>query len=141
MMNRKNSYNTKQKDVIKNFLVENKNNYVTVNDILAYLLKQNIHVGIATIYRTLDNFVLQGIVRRYVTGESSAASYQFVDKDNQNDYCFHLKCTCCNKIFDVECCALMEMSEHIKAKHNFSIDNSMTFYYGLCSGCSAKTLS
>ena len=56
-------YSTKARALILEFLKEN-TAHVTASDIIEYFKKQNIKIGMATVYRTLDKFVSDGIVRK-----------------------------------------------------------------------------
>ena len=63
-MKRESGYNTKQKEKLLEYLIENKDKHVNVQTISAYMASEGISLGTATIYRRLDKLVEQGIVRK-----------------------------------------------------------------------------
>ena len=96
-------------------------------------------VGTATVYRTLEQLVEEGIVRKYVLDGKSSACYQFLS--GEPHACtehFHLKCTQCGQLFHVSCDYLNQLGEHLLEHHGFVIDHTKTVLYGLCAACSKK---
>ena len=96
-------------------------------------------VGTATVYRTLEQLVEEGIVRKYVLDGKSSACYQFLS--GEPHACtehFHLKCTQCGQLFHVSCDYLNQLGEHLLEHHGFVIDHTKTVLYGLCAACAKK---
>ena len=92
-MKRTSNYNTKQKERISELFQQQGDRHVTAGEISLYLQEQGTPVGMATIYRYLDQLVSEGIIRRYVLDGKSGACYQYVG--DHPDACrehFHLKC-------------------------------------------------
>ena len=113
--------------------------HVTAGEISLYLQEQGTPVGMATIYRYLDQLVSEGIIRRYVLDGKSGACYQYVG--DHPDACrehFHLKCLACGKLFHVSCSYLNELNQHILEHHDFEVDHTKTVLYGYCSACRKK---
>jgi len=132
----KNEYSTKQRELILSFLREN-SAHVTVADIIAHLKKQEISVGTATVYRTLDKFVKQGIVRKMVIDERAGACYQYIDGDNCSEH-FHLRCLKCGKLIHLSCEFLKNLENHIYEHHSFTVSSGKTVIYGICGDCQGK---
>ena len=65
-MKRTSNYNTKQKERISELFQQQGDRHVTAGEISLYLQEQGTPVGMATIYRYLDQLVSEGIIRRYV---------------------------------------------------------------------------
>ena len=63
------TYNTIQKQIIIKFLEEHKDRHLNVDEMLEILKEEDLEVSRATLYRTLDNLVESGIVRKYVINE------------------------------------------------------------------------
>ncbi len=131
-------YKTKQKQAILNFLKNNRDNHVTVNDISVYLENNNCHVGITTIYRYLDKLLEQGTVRKYTVDNSTSACFQYVDPSKTCHEHFHLKCEVCGKLIHLHCSHISELCSHIFNDHGFKPDMMRTVFYGICSVCSQK---
>lgn len=137
-MSQENTYRTKQKEYILQFLKGNQDKHLTVEMILIYLKKNNTPVGKSTVYRFLDVLVNQGLVRKYIIEEGKSACYQYVEVDHGCREHFHLKCSDCGYLYHVECDQLSEIDGHIFEHHRFKVDNSKTVFYGVCEDCSKK---
>lgn len=133
-MKRDSEYNTRQKEKLLDYLIENKDKHTNVPTISAYLSAEGTPVGVATIYRRLDKLVDQGLVRKYVIDGKTGACYQYIG-DNVCSEHFHLKCVRCDKLIHINCSHLMEINDHIREHHGFVIDPSKTVFYGICSDC------
>jgi Fur family ferric uptake transcriptional regulator len=128
------AYKTKQRELILNYLKENKNHHVVADDIAEHLKIQGNAVGKSTVYRYLDRLVNDGIVKKYFTEEGKSACYQYSENNNCNHH-YHFKCTECGCLFHVECSHLDDMGEHIYQSHKFKIDLCKTVIYGICEKC------
>ena len=133
-------YRTRQRELILQFLMENRQRHLSAEEIGDYLRAQGSPVSRATIYRYLDRLTEQGKVRRYFLEEGTGACYQFSDGEGCREH-FHLKCLGCGKLFHVECDYLAQVQAHVYAHHQFTIDNTKTVLYGLCAACAAKRTS
>lgn len=136
-MARSTNYNTKQKERILSLLMENSTKHSTAGAIAQYLQNQGTPVGIATIYRYLDQLAEEGIIRKYTLDSKTSACYQYIGEQTGCNEHFHLKCVKCEKLFHVECDYLSDLGQHILAHHGFRIDHTKTVLYGCCKDCSA----
>ena len=130
------AYKTKQREYILAFLQNSAGRHITVAELVRHLQDNETPVGTATVYRTLEQLVEEGIVRKYVLDGKSSACYQFLS--GEPHACtehFHLKCLSCGTLFHVQCTFLDEMQAHIAAHHHFQIDHTKTVLYGYCEQC------
>ena len=132
-------YSTKQRDVILTYLKEN-NAHVTASDIIAHLKEQGITVSSATVYRTLDKFEKEGIIRKMVIGDGGGACYQHLDGGDCSEH-FHLKCIKCGRLIHLSCEFLQSMESHIFSDHGFTVSSGKTVIYGVCAQCSNISVS
>lgn len=132
------TYNTKQKQIIYNFLSENSSELLTCDEILDGLKQQSTPVGKATLYRFLDMLVSSGDARKVMDESKKSAAYQLLDKEMNCDGHMHLKCISCGSLVHLGCDFMHSVGEHILKHHEFRIDNSRTLIYGLCNKCSGK---
>lgn len=132
------TYNTKQKQIIYNFLSDNSSELLTCDEILDGLKQQSTPVGKATLYRFLDMLVSSGDARKVMDESKKSAAYQLLDKEMNCDGHMHLKCTSCGSLMHLGCDFMHSVGEHILKHHEFRIDNSRTLIYGLCNKCSGK---
>lgn len=134
-MARSSSYNTRQKEHILSILRENSSRHITAGLLSHHLQEQGTPVGIATIYRYLDQLADEGVIRKYTIDSKTGACYQYVGEKHHCSEHFHLKCVKCEKLFHVECDYLSELGAHIHAHHGFKVDHTKTVLYGCCRDC------
>lgn len=130
-------YKTRQRELILEFLTENKQRHLSADDVADHLRAEGSPVGKSTVYRCLDRLVGLGTVRKYLLEDGSPACYQFCEGDGCVRH-FHLKCTGCGALLHVECEYLVGVASHVLEHHGFQIDNTKTVLYGLCQGCTAQ---
>ena len=126
-------YNTEQKKLIKDYLIENKSKFVSVSDIVKYMKKNNQQIGETTIYRFLNSLEKLEEVRTEV--KEHTKYYQYIS--NECNHHFHLKCKKCGEIVHLHCEDFENVSNHIKDEHKFQIDHN-TIIYGICGKCANK---
>ncbi len=134
----KSTYNTKQKQIIYDFLVENMDKQLTCDEI-AHMLKLNgTPIGKATLYRFLDFLVSGGDARKISDEAKKSAAYQLIDSELDCKGHLHLKCVDCGEFHHLGCDFMHSVDEHIFSHHKFKIDKSKTVIYGICEKCSEK---
>jgi Fur family ferric uptake transcriptional regulator len=129
-------YKTKQKDAIIDFFAAHEGEHMTAADVVAYLRGAGAAVAASTVYRCLERLENEGVLRKYIIDETSAACWQYVREHEGCENHFHLKCTRCARLIHADCDFLEEMGEHIAAHHGFVVDGRKTVLYGLCADCS-----
>ncbi len=131
------NYNTKQREELLEYLQSVPGEHITVNDVCNHFMKCGSGVGVTTIYRQLEKMVNEGIVKKYVLDSSSAACFEYVDRETEcnKSGCTHLKCTKCGKLIHLHCEDLKATEEHILLEHGFMVDTTRTVIYGLCEKC------
>jgi len=131
------NYNTKQRELILNCLMENSDKHLNAFEIMELLKVKKINVGQATIYRTLEKLIKENIVIKYITKDNSAC-YQYIADDN----CVmhnHLICSECGELIHIEGAYLDRLSEYIETEYGFLIDKFRTVFYGKCKSCGGQT--
>ena len=126
-------YSTRQRDAILSFLKEN-NAHVSASDIVFHLKEQGYKISTATVYRTLDKLVSDGVVRKMMVGDGSGACYQYLDGDGCSEH-FHLKCIKCGRLIHLSCEFLHSLEHHIFEDHGFTVSSGRTVIYGTCAEC------
>ena len=132
----KNEYTTKQRTAILDFLRENAHRHVKASDVVNYMRESGTKIGTATVYRTLEKFEDEGLVRKFIVDEHTGACYQFVGTPAACHSHFHLKCTECGKLIHLSCEFLENMEKHIYNEHGFTVSSAKTVIYGVCAECS-----
>ena len=136
-MNNKNSYNTKQKKELADYLMSVKGEHVTVNDICEYFKSKGISIGMTTVYRHLERMVDDGLVNKYIIDSNSPACFEYVSEEtHQHEHsCFHCKCDKCGKLIHLHCDDLESIKTHLADEHHFYLNPFKTVFYGLCDDC------
>lgn len=127
----KNSYKTEQRELIKNYLITNKDKFVNAEEILQYMKSNNQVVGLTTIYRFLNLLEENDNVRIEIKNHTKY--YQYISTECCSH--FHLKCKKCGKTIHLNCEEFENARKHIKAEHKFNLDYN-TIIYGICDKCS-----
>ena len=92
--NNRGKYKTKQRELILDYLVDNKDRHVTVDEIIDYTKESGSPVGKTTAYRYIDELEQKGIIRKYTIEKGICACYQYIDKEEKCYNHFHFKCKC-----------------------------------------------
>lgn len=129
------SYNTRQRELILEYIKENADSHLTADSIADALKPEQ--VGKTTVYRYLEKLCEQHLVRKYILSEGKSACYQYSGGEECHDH-FHLKCLKCGRLIHLECDYLKDIAAHISVEHNFTIDSSRTVFYGICGECAKQ---
>ena len=132
VINMRESYKTKQKDIVARFFKENEGCF-KVEDVYNSLIKSGEKIGKVTVYRRVEKLLEEGTIRKF-TDDKNAAHYRLVERDDCNSH-FHLKCVKCGDITHLDCHEMGGIFNHIKEEHKFNINPSMTVLYGMCLEC------
>ena len=66
------------------------------------------------------------------------SSYGSVRFDGRTDPHFHMICSCCEKVFDVELGEMMCLNDKIHTKYDFDVTEYEISIKGICSECREK---
>ncbi|WP_447977653.1 Fur family transcriptional regulator [Candidatus Nitrospira bockiana] len=119
---------TRQREQILNVFL--KNEHITAEQMYRQLSKKDPHIGLATIYRTLNLFCEAGLAQARHFGTQT--QYDNVSHKGHHD---HLICTSCGKIVEFENCDIERLQEEVARRNGFTIETHRLELYGLCAGC------
>lgn len=130
--------NTKQKQIIIEFLKENKDRHLTADEIVDNLKIDNLKVSKATVYRLLNSLSEDGLLRKYVLSENLCSCYQYVENSSECNNHYHLICYECGNVehFDDE--NIIKLQENVLKNHKFKLDLQRVIFYGSCKSCIKK---
>ena len=129
-------YRTRQRAAILQYFKSHPHAHLTAEELCDALRANGISVGKSTIYRALDKLEESGIVRRFTMTPGESACYQYADGSGETCCThFHLKCLVCGTLQHISCEHLDELTAHLGAKHNFTVDYAKTVLYGTCDPC------
>lgn len=132
-MEPKRSYNTRQKQVICDFLVANRDHYLSVDEIHSRLAQHKPTPGRTTVYRTLEAMVADGSVSKVAAPGGEESRYRLVD-EGQDKY-GQLVCMCCGRVIPFDCDTLYHFSQHVQQEHSFTVNLMRSVMYGHCEAC------
>ena len=89
------------------------------------------HVGRATVYRTLKEFVDAGLLRKFVL--DGRAVYEHDYGYPQHD---HLHCTQCQQLIEFQSDDLMRIIDAVAREHHFHTATHRLIITGICQKCS-----
>src|SRR5579884_722933 len=119
---------TRQREQILDVFL--KNEHITAEQMYRQLAKKDPHIGLATIYRTLNLFCEAGLAQARHFGTQT--QYDNVTHKGHHD---HLICTSCGKIVEFENCDIERLQEEVARRNGFTITTHKLELYGLCAGC------
>lgn len=137
-MSQKQTYKTKQRETIINFLKTHTDGHITAADICEHAKSTGNPIGTATVYRHLEKLTSDGIVRKYYVDGIAGSCFQTVCNHGNCHTHIHFKCEDCGAMTVIECDELEHLRKHFSSEHNITIDAIKTIFYGKCTACSAK---
>ena len=107
--------------------------HLSAEDVYRLLVKENVDVGLATVYRVLTQFETAGILVRHHFG-NDRATYE-VDDGAHHD---HIVCTRCGRVEEFVDRDIEKRQRQIAEKMGFELESHALSLYGICSDCQAK---
>jgi Fur family ferric uptake transcriptional regulator len=107
----------------------------TATELLASVERCAPDVGRATVFRTLDLLVEQGILRRVHTELGATWGHSYVLCGLRDAHHHHLVCTVCGRVSDFEGCSVEGLIEGLKAQSGFRVQGHHLELYGECESC------
>lgn len=108
------------------------NQHISAEDIYKILLEQNEEIGLATVYRVLNQFDDAGIVSRHHF-EGGKSVFELSQKQHHD----HLVCLNCGKVIEFEDETIETRQEDIAKSHNIKLTNHSLYLYGECNDSEA----
>jgi Fur family ferric uptake transcriptional regulator len=107
--------------------------HINAEEVFAQVRERTHAVNIATVYRTLELLVEQGLASRIDLGEG-----QVVYATYQHGPHIHLVCRQCGQVMDANQDLLTALNEQLKSRYQFAADLQHISMLGLCSDCQTK---
>ncbi len=115
---------TQPRKHILQLLEEAGNKHVTADDIYRVLIQAGEDIGLATVYRVLNQFEAAGLVVKH-NFESGQAYYE-LDSGDHHD---HMVCVETGKVIEFSNHEIEKLQADIAAKHDYEIvDHSLVIY-------------
>jgi Fur family ferric uptake transcriptional regulator len=107
--------------------------HVTADEIYTQVHGRSRAINVATVYRTLDLLVENGLACR-VGLEDGCVVYAAVDHGSH----IHLTCRSCGMVIDAEPTMLTPLADQLQREHDFTADLQHLSLIGLCKNCRSK---
>ncbi len=108
------------------------NQHVSAEEVYKILLEQQEEIGLATVYRVLNQFDDAGIVTRHHF-EGGKSVFELTQKKHHD----HLVCLKCGKVVEFEDDIIESRQNDVAEKHNIKLTNHSLYLYGECNDVEA----
>ena len=113
-------YRTKNREALLAYLRSREGEHVTVSEIHDHFRQTGSSMGVATIYRQLEQLVSEGQMRKYVVESSSAACFEYIGARQGCARFIHCKCGKCGKILHIDQSEIQEMTRLLEERSGFT---------------------
>ncbi|MFQ6371401.1 ferric iron uptake transcriptional regulator [Shewanella sp. YIC-542] len=103
------------------------NQHISAEDLYKKLLDIGEEIGLATVYRVLNQFDDAGIVTRHHF-ESGKAVFELATQEHHD----HLVCLTCGKVMEFTDELIERRQNEIASQHNIKLTNHSLYLYGVC---------
>jgi Fur family transcriptional regulator, ferric uptake regulator len=114
-------------------VVQKASHHLTPAEIYERARSKDPHIGLATVYRSLDLLVQLGYVQR-IHFEQGCHSYAPTERTHGH----HLVCSSCGRTEEFDGCDLEPLIQTLRAKTGYAIDVHMFEVMGRCPSCQSK---
>lgn len=106
--------------------------HATADEIYTEVAKTHPNISRATVYRNLNHLAELGEIRKI---ETPAGPDRF---DHLTDRHYHVQCTVCGRVFDIDMDYMEELERKIRDRHGFQITGHRIMFQGVCPQCGAS---
>jgi Fe2+ or Zn2+ uptake regulation protein len=122
--------NTKQREMILD-TVHKRKDHPSADDVYLDIRSENPSVSRGTVYRNLNILTDEGAVNHVKIPGADRFDYRLEPH-------YHLLCTECGKVIDVEIPYRAELDHALKEQTGYEIKQHSTLFEGICPDCRAK---
>lgn len=112
---------------ILEILQKPQNQHISAEDVYKILIGQNEEIGLATVYRVLNQFDDAGIVSRHHF-EGGKSVFELTGKHHHD----HLVCLNCGKVIEFENDVIEQMQHKIATENGLTLTHHSLYLYGEC---------
>ena len=130
-MSEKSLYHTRQRSALLEYLQKSRTGWFSSRDIID---EPSLDLGEATVYRMLSKLTDEGVLEKKAAENGRGSLYRFSGTADCHGH-MHLRCLVCDNTFCLHSEELERAEQDIGSKLGFSVDESKTTLYGVCSSC------
>jgi Fur family ferric uptake transcriptional regulator len=113
--------------------IAHQGNHINADEVFALIQKRTQSMDIATVYRTLELLVEQGLASRIDLGEG-----RVIYATQQHGPHIHLVCRQCGQVLDANQEMLSAFNQQLQSDYHFAADLQHISVLGLCSECQSN---
>ncbi|MCY7296350.1 ferric iron uptake transcriptional regulator [Alteromonas sp. a30] len=103
------------------------NQHISAEEVYKILLDQGEDIGLATVYRVLNQFDDAGILNRHHF-EGGKSVFEISNKKHHD----HIVCLDCGRVMEFEDDIIEERQKQVAAKYNIDLTHHSLYLYGKC---------
>ena len=105
--------------------------HMSAEDVFRELMTENEDIGLATVYRVLNQFEQAGILKRSIfeTGDAVPSKIYELDKGEHHD---HLVCIQCGRVEEFHDEQIEELQKAVAKKNGFELEDHSLSLYANC---------
>ncbi len=126
------SYNTKQRDVLLQYLSVHAHESLTAQEIAQDL--EDMQISRSAVYRNLSRLVKDGILKKSASEEGRNAVYRFISAEHCHGK-LHMTCRSCGVTMHLTQDETDRLVNFLEAQEGFELTPSETVLYGQCKNC------
>ena len=123
-------YVTRPRELIASIL-EREPRFLSAATIHEQLKRSGARVWLSTVYRTLDRLRAKGEVTERSDADGEATFMHCAPAHHHH----HAICAECGRVEDVDCTAMEQFAESLRALHAFELDGHAMEFVGRCRAC------
>ncbi|MFY9664890.1 MAG: transcriptional repressor [Candidatus Cybelea sp.] len=123
-------YVTRPRELIASTL-QREPRFLSAAEIYERLKRGGARVSLSTVYRTLDRLRAKGDVTERTDAEGEA-TFMVCEPAYHHH---HAICAECGRVEDVDCTAIEQFTESLRALHGFELDGHALEFFGRCRAC------
>ncbi|MDT0594388.1 ferric iron uptake transcriptional regulator [Glaciecola petra] len=112
---------------ILEILQDPKNQHISAEDVYKILIEMEEEIGLATVYRVLNQFDDAGILNRHHF-EGGKSVFEISHKEHHD----HLVCLKCGKVVEFEDDVIEKRQEDVAIENDMTLINHSLYLYGQC---------
>lgn len=124
---------TIQRQTVLETIIKNRDKHLSIEEIFDEVKRLNPHIGLATVYRTIQLFKKIGLVR-HINLNDGCLRYQMADPEEKHEH-HHLICERCGEVIDMQEDLLESFEEKVLLKKGFRVTDHKVQFWGICRAC------
>ena len=128
---------TPQRKTVLQVFLDHSGEHLSAEDVHDILRENQLEIGLATVYRSLDLLAEIGILQKMEFGDG-CSRYEVNTTDPHHHHHHHLICTRCGKVIEFADDMLEDLENDIAQKSGFKIVDHQVKFFGICKECRAQ---